>query len=79
MLISTSGAENLKEGFQNPGFEARPRVWWHWMNGNITPDGIRKDLEWMLRVGIGGVHNFDAGFGWKTDHKERHDAPCARA
>lgn len=54
-------AQDLYEGFQNPGSEARPRVWWHWMNGNITKDGIRKDLEWMHRVGIGGVHNFDAG------------------
>ena len=30
------------------------------MNGNITQDGIRKDLEWMHRVGIGGFQNFDA-------------------
>ena len=30
------------------------------MNGNITEDGIRKDLEWMHRVGIGGVNNIDA-------------------
>jgi hypothetical protein len=30
------------------------------MNGNITKDGIQKDLEWMHRVGIGGFQNFDA-------------------
>ena len=30
------------------------------MNGNITRDGIRKDMEWMKRVGIGGLQNFDA-------------------
>ena len=30
------------------------------MNGNITEDGIRKDMEWMKRVGIGGLQNFDA-------------------
>ena len=30
------------------------------MNGNITKDGIRKDLEWMKRSGIGGFQNFDA-------------------
>src|SRR6516225_11886174 len=46
--------------FQNPPQAAKPRVWWHWMNGNITKDGIRKDLEWMHRVGIGGFQNFDA-------------------
>ena len=30
------------------------------MNGNITKEGIRADLEWMHRVGIGGFQNFDA-------------------
>lgn len=30
------------------------------MNGNITKEGIRADLEWMKRVGIGGFQNFDA-------------------
>jgi alpha-L-rhamnosidase len=50
----------LLGGFQNPPNSARPRVWWHWMNGNITADGVKKDLEWMARVGIGGMQNFDA-------------------
>ena len=30
------------------------------MNGNITEDGIAKDMAWMKRVGIGGMQNFDA-------------------
>jgi hypothetical protein len=48
--------------FQNPvDNEVRPRVWWHWMNGNITKEGIYKDLMWMHRSGIGGAHCFDAG------------------
>ena len=51
----------LYASFVNPPQQARPRVWWHWMNGNITKDGIRKDLLWMNRVGIGGFHHFDAG------------------
>src|ERR1700741_4916507 len=38
---------SLEAGFQNPPNSARPRVWWHWMNGNITEAGIRKDIEWM--------------------------------
>ncbi|GAB3712906.1 hypothetical protein GCM10027592_51750 [Spirosoma flavus] len=46
--------------FMNPPNSAKPRVWWHWMNGNITKDGIQKDLDWMNRVGIGGFQNFDA-------------------
>jgi hypothetical protein len=33
------------------------------MNGNITKEGIRKDLEWMKRIGLGGFQNFDASLG----------------
>ena len=51
----------LRRAFLNPPDEARPRVWWHWMNGNVTKDGIRKDLLWMKRAGIGGIQHFDAG------------------
>ena len=47
--------------FENPPKEARPYVWWHWLNGNTSKDGIRKDLEWMNRIGIVGFHQFDAG------------------
>ena len=31
------------------------------MSGNITKEGIKADLEWMKRAGIGGFQNFDAG------------------
>lgn len=50
----------LYKSFVTPPDAAKPRVWWHWMNGNITKDGIAKDLKWMKRSGIGGFQNFDA-------------------
>ncbi len=50
----------LERGFHNPPDSAKPRVWWHWMNGNITKEGIKLDLEWMKRTGLGGFQNFDA-------------------
>jgi alpha-L-rhamnosidase len=50
---------SLEAQFFNPPNSARPRVWWHWLNGNVTKDGIVKDLDWMQRVGIGGLQNFD--------------------
>lgn len=53
-------SDPLMSEFRDPPQSARPRVWWHWMNGNITEDGIAKDIEWMRRVGIGGLQNFDA-------------------
>ena len=31
------------------------------MYGNVDPAGLRKDLLWMDRAGIGGFHYFDAG------------------
>ncbi|WP_206244350.1 glycosyl hydrolase [Novosphingobium terrae] len=51
---------SLEEQFRDPPESARPRVWWHWMNGNVTKDGIAKDFAWMKSVGIGGMTNFDA-------------------
>lgn len=57
---SEAAAAPLEEQFRDPPAEARPRVWWHWMNGNISKDGIAKDLAWMKQVGIGGAQTFDA-------------------
>ena len=34
-------------------------MWWHWMNGNISNQGIELDLEWMHRIGLGGVTIFE--------------------
>ena len=52
--------DTMSQEFVDPPSTAAPRVWWHWMNGNITQDGIEKDLDWMHRIGIGGVQIFDA-------------------
>lgn len=64
MLACSSYAQDNKDalmkGFIAPPNSAKPRVWWHWMNGNISKDGIQKDLDWMQSVGIGGFQNFDA-------------------
>ena len=58
--LGQSSGDPLEAGFKTPPDSAKPRVWWHWMNGNITKEGIKLDLEWMHRVGIGGFQNFDA-------------------
>ncbi|MGH9529060.1 MAG: glycosyl hydrolase [Terriglobales bacterium] len=58
--VAQQSSVPLEQGFENPPSSAKPRVWWHWMNGNITKDGIKLDLEWMNRIGIGGFQNFDA-------------------
>lgn len=58
-LTQPSPNTSLEAQFFNPPNSARPRVWWHWLNGNVTKAGITQDLDWMQRVGIGGLQNFD--------------------
>ena len=60
LLSFNSAASTLEDDFITPPQSAKPLVWWHWMNGNVTREGIEKDLVWMNKVGIGGVQNFDA-------------------
>jgi hypothetical protein len=60
LLAAQPQTDPLEQNFKNPPDSAKPRVWWHWMNGNITKEGIKLDLEWMKRVGIAGFQNFDA-------------------
>lgn len=59
LSLSCSGSAqpltDLSRSFQNPPASARPWVYWFWLNGNITREGITADLEAMKRVGIGGV------------------------
>lgn len=69
--VSPIAPDELEQGFENPGEAARPRVWWHWMNGNITIDGIEKDMAWMKRVGIAGLQAFDAGLSTPQVVEER--------
>ena len=59
----TAARVPLDRAFRTPPDEAKPRVWWHWMNGNVTREGITADLEWMERVGIGGMQMFDGSLG----------------
>jgi len=58
-VSQSGGTDTLRDQFTNPPSSARPRVWWHWMNGNITPEGIQLDLDWMARAGLGGLTVFE--------------------
>ena len=62
---------HLRDSFVHPPRESRPLVWWHWMDGNVTKEGIKKDLEWMDRAGIAGFHHFDAALTTPTIVNQR--------
>jgi len=60
LTAATARAQDpLVSDFKSPPNAARPRVWWHWMNSNVSIGGIDQDFAWMKRVGLGGVQNFD--------------------
>jgi hypothetical protein len=40
------------ERFKSPPREAGVHVWWHWVDGAITREGITKDLEVMKAQGV---------------------------
>jgi hypothetical protein len=65
LLLTTNGlapaptgaqtpTDPLTASFANPPAAAKPQVWWHWVNGNVSKPGITADLEAMKRAGIGG-------------------------
>ncbi len=54
-LSSCRSRDVLVEGFARPPDEARPWVYWMWMDGNLTREGITADLEAMRAAGLGGV------------------------
>jgi len=53
--LCSAAVPDWERHFRHPPPEARPWVYWFWLNGNITSNGITADLEAMQRVGIGGV------------------------
>jgi alpha-L-rhamnosidase len=77
LTSSQSLSDPLEQGFQQPPDSAKPRVWWHWMNGNISKEGIKMDLEWMHRVRLGGFQNFDAALATPqvVDHRLAYMTP----
>ncbi len=71
VTASAQTPDPLERGFKNPPDSAKPRVWWHWLNGNVTKEGITADLEWMKRAGIAGMQMFDGNLGTPqfVDHR----------
>lgn len=64
VAMNTTATAQLQSGFQNPPPSAKARTWWHWINGNVTREGITADLEAMKQVGIqeAQIFNVDQGY-----------------
>jgi hypothetical protein len=62
-FATSATSKDIYPEFVRPPASARPLVWWHWLNGNVSLGGIDRDLEWMQRIGIGGFQMFDGSLG----------------
>lgn len=74
ILIATSFISNVKEksdpdilvlkaAFKDPPDSARPGVYWYFMDGNMSKEGMDKDLESMKKAGIGQVLFLEVNVG----------------
>ncbi|WP_082126366.1 glycosyl hydrolase [Aurantiacibacter marinus] len=50
-----SDLPQLRQDFSQPPAEARPWTWFHVMSGNMSREGITRDLESLADVGVGGI------------------------
>lgn len=54
---------SLEAEFLNPPDAARPGVYWYFMDGNISREGMTRDLEAMAEAGIGCVLFLEVNVG----------------
>lgn len=53
VLGTVANAADLSESFRNPPDSTKPWCYWYWLDGDVSKEGITKDLEAMANVGIG--------------------------
>ncbi|RYX82089.1 hypothetical protein EON83_20975 [bacterium] len=63
LLAQTTPARSLSADFVSPPDTARPWVYWYFMDGNLSKEGIHNDLEEMKKAGIGGAIYLEVNIG----------------
>lgn len=52
-----------RKNFQSPSKVYYPETWFHYIGGNVSKEGITKDLEAISKTGISGIQLFHGQFG----------------
>lgn len=68
-LLFQDTADELLNGFISPPDSIQTSVYWYWISGNISKEGVEKDLESMKSIGINRAF---IGF------IEQNDIPCGK-
>lgn len=56
-------AERAASEFLTPPDACRPWVYWYFMDGNLTREGMKADLEALKQAGVGGAIYLEVGLG----------------
>lgn len=62
-LVQCSTGDMLKDEFYDPPGSSYPGVYWYFMDGNLSREGMTKDLESMKEVGINNLIFLEVGIG----------------
>ena len=63
VLAGQEAGDTMSSQFRNPPNSARPWVYWFFMDGNLSREGMTADLEAMKRAGIGGAIMMEVDVG----------------
>ncbi len=63
LFPGVSEPDELKQWFADPPDSARPGVYWYFMDGNLSREGMTADLEAMKEAGIGNLIFLEVNVG----------------
>ncbi len=63
LVAVTASADELTKGFREPPDSARPGAYWYFMDGNLSREGMTRDLESMKAAGMGHVVFLEVNVG----------------
>jgi hypothetical protein len=63
LACSGAGSDEFTRSFLQPPDSARPGVYWYFMDGNLSREGMTRDLESMKAAGIGHVLFLEVNVG----------------
>ena len=61
MAAAGCNSSELEQNFKNPPEEVQTAVYWYWISGNISKEGVIDDLHAMKRAGINRAFIGDIG------------------
>lgn len=61
MLTIACGSSDMEAGFKSPSERVQTAVYWYWISGNISKEGVVEDLKAMKRAGINRAFIGDIG------------------